>query len=74
MVGYYSNGANPNIKYNDRYMKVIKITALILCLVTSSLVYSKAANTHEKIFDNGMNFSNGIQENLNIALQYEDEF
>ena len=35
-------------------MKVIKITALILCLVTSSLVYSKAANTHEKIFDNGM--------------------
>lgn len=35
-------------------MKVIKITTLILCLIASSLVYSKAANTHEKIFDNGM--------------------
>ncbi len=35
-------------------MKVIKITTLLLCLVASSLAYSNAANTHEKIFDNGM--------------------
>lgn len=35
-------------------MKVIKITTLLLCLLASSLVYSKAANTHEKVFDNGM--------------------
>ncbi len=35
-------------------MKVIKFTTLLLCLVASSLAYSNAANTHEKIFDNGM--------------------
>lgn len=35
-------------------MKVIKICTLFICLSLTPAVYSKAVNTQEKIFDNGM--------------------
>ncbi len=35
-------------------MKVINIVTLLVYFLVSSPVYSKAENTHEKIFDNGM--------------------